>query len=138
MSTDVFLPRLTADFAAAHAQVAPLGADLAAIKAQGLQYAMYALAPFYLVTVVFHLIAAWCHRRERLVGVPTEAEVRRNAMMVKFAIGILGIAAMYKFGPKLSADIMGHHVQWLKTIFYGVFGVFLVLGVLDLVKPKKA
>jgi MFS family permease len=151
MSTDVFLPHLVSNFSQLHGGAAPLKADLDALKAQGLQSAMYALAPFYLVAVVFHLLAAASHRKERLHGIPSQRAFSRNVMLVKFAVGILGIAALYKFGPALSVDASSlkagasfftqfgiTKIEWLKWIFYACFGVFVVLGVLDIFKRKPS
>ena len=124
MSTDIFLPRLTADFAAlGHGAAA--GADLAAIKAHGLQLAMFSLAPFYLIAMVFHFIAAYFHRKETQGAKPTEAQMFSNAILVKFAIGIIGIAVIWYFGPA---------ILWFKYLIYAAFSVFLVLGVVDLVR----
>jgi predicted MFS family arabinose efflux permease len=126
MSTDVFLPKVTEAYTLAHG-MAPVGKALAAVKAEGLRDAMYSLTPFYLIAVGFHLVAALLHRQERLHGAPSENALDRNAILVKFAIGIVGAALIWKFGPA---------IVWFKDLIYAVFAVFIILGVVDIARGR--
>jgi MFS family permease len=141
MSTHTFLPPLAQAFGDAHGMSqagviaavkasdphSPLKAALVALNGHALRNAFYSLTPFYLIAVGFHLMAALFHRQERLRGVPTEAALDRNATLVKFAIGVLGIAAIYKYGPA---------IVWFKDLIYLAFAVFIVLGVMDIVRGR--
>ena len=126
MSTDVFLPKVTAAFTAAHG-LAPTGAALPGVKAEALRNAMYALTPFYLVAVGFHLAAAFFHRQETARGVPTPPALNRNAILVKVAIGVVGGLIIWNFGPA---------IVWFKDILLAVFALFIVLAVVDVARGR--
>lgn len=97
---------------ACRAAGAAAAADCAPAVAGGLRTALYWLVPFYVASVLAHLVEAWALKGEIKNGAPNEAQVARNAMTAKLIIGfgavavILAVEALL-FGEPLARDLAG-------------------------------
>lgn len=96
---------------------------------ESLQMALLWLTPFYAAAVGTHLVSAWALKDEIANGAPNQDQIDRNLMLVKLAIGAILLVIINVMTIKHPS------VYWVLTV---VFGVVLLLGVLDFLRRSKA
>lgn len=123
--------------------------------AGGLKSALYWLTPFYFAAVAALAAEAWALKQEEKNGVPDDATVARNAMLVKLLAGLGGILAILivealLFGEPLVRDLAGIGAVMsgealtprvmnglIRSLLLALCSVVAIAGLMDVVKRGK-